>query len=161
MAAQVTRDVLKKVSLFRGLSEEELDQIAKLCSFRGYEGGALCQFEGQMADQIHFIHKGKVGVEFHIPNIAYGCKDIVLDTLGIGDIFGWSALLKGTPWATLRTIEPTEVIHISAPDLLGLCNSNNHIGYVVMKNLATIITSRLRRNRVATLNAIVAIRGGW
>ena len=161
MVKHVTNEILKKISLFRGLNEDELEEIAKFCSVRAYEVGELCQSEGQMADQVHFIHKGKLGVEFHIPNIAYGCKDIVLDTLGSGDIFGWSALLKGTPWSTLRAIEPTEAIYINATDLLNLCNSNNRIGYMVMKNLATIITSRLRRNRMATLNAIVAIKGGW
>lgn len=159
--AKVTRETLKKIGLFRGLTEEELDEVAKFCAVRNFETGELCQFEGQMADQVHFIHKGRLGVEFHIPNIAYGCKDIVLDTLGIGDIFGWSALLKGTPWSTLRAIETTEAIYITAVDLLKLCSDNNHIGYLVMKNLATIITSRLRRNRMATLNAIVAIKGGW
>ena len=161
MVKHVTNEILKKISLFRGLNEDELEEIAKLCSVRAYEVGELCQSEGQMADQVRFIHKGKLGVEFHIPNIAYGCKDIVLDTLGIGDIFGWSALLKGTPWSSLRAIEPTEAIYINATDLLNLCNSNSRIGYMVMKNLATIITSRLRRNRMATLNAIVAIKGGW
>lgn len=160
MAVPVS-ELLKKVSLFRGLTDDEIDQVAKLCATRSFQAGELCQFESQMADQVHFIYKGKVGVEFHIPHICYGCKDIILDTLSIGDIFGWSALLKGTPWSTLRTVEPTEVIYLNATDLLNLCETNNHIGYVVMKNLATIITSRLRRNRMATLNAIVAIRGGW
>ena len=159
--AEVSKEALKKTSLFRGLSDEELAQIAKLCGVRTYAGEELCQAEGQPADQVHFIAKGRIGVEFHIPNIAYGSKKIILDTLGPGDIFGWSALLKGTPWSTLRTVEPTEAVYISANDLLNLCESNYHTGYVVMKNLALVITSRLRRNRMATLNAIVAIKGGW
>lgn len=161
MATRVTIEILKKIGLFRGLTDDELDELAKMCAIRTYEAGELCQFEGQMADQVHFIHKGRLGVEFHIPNIAYGCKDVVLDTLGIGDIFGWSALLKGTPWSTLRAIDNTEAIYIGATELLSLCDKNNHIGFNVMKNLATIITTRLRRNRMATLNAIVAIKGGW
>lgn len=158
---EVSREALKKNSLFRGLNEEELAQVAKLCAVRTYAVDELCQSEGQPADQVNFITKGRIGVEFHIPNIAYGSKKIILDTLGPGDIFGWSALIKGTPWSTLKAVEPTEVVYVGATELLNLCENNYRIGYLVMKNLSMVITSRLRRNRMATLNAIVAIKGGW
>jgi CRP-like cAMP-binding protein len=115
--------------------------------------------EGQVPHEVNFITRGKLGVEFRIPNIAYGPKEIILDTLGIGDVFGWSGLLKENPWSTLKAIEPTDVIYVSVDDLLKLFNDNNHIGLIVIKNLAGIITSGLRRTRQATLNAIVAIKG--
>ncbi len=86
MAKHVTRESLKKLSLFRGLTEDELDDVAKLCLIRTYEVGELCQFEGQMADQVHFISRGRLGVEFHIPNIAYGCNPPQAD---------WTLLVSG------------------------------------------------------------------
>jgi|MudIll2142460700_1097286.scaffolds.fasta_scaffold808779_1 CRP-like cAMP-binding protein len=159
MFEQVTLDELKKSSFLRGLSDEELEQVARLCSKRAYAIGELCQTEGQSANRVHLILEGRVGTVLHIPNITYCSSEIILDTLHTGDIFGWSALIKGTPWSTLRVIEPTEVVYINADDLTRLCETNTRIGYFVMKNLASLVASRLRRNRMSTLNAIVAIKG--
>jgi CRP-like cAMP-binding protein len=55
-------------------------------------------------------------------------------------------------------LETTTVWSISAQDLLDLCERDNHLGYILMKNLSALVSSRLRRNRMATLNAIAAIR---
>lgn len=159
MATQTIPDILKKFSFFKGLDDEEIEKVASISGRRSYAVGELCQTEGQLANRIHIIIEGRVGTVIHIPNITYVSSEIILDTLHNGDVFGWSSLIKGTPWSTLRVIEPTEIIHIGSDDLLNLCENNHHIGYIVMKNLASLVASRLRRNRMSTLNAIVAIKG--
>jgi CRP/FNR family cyclic AMP-dependent transcriptional regulator len=159
MAIQINNDQLKKIGLLRGLDESELSMISSLCEPKSFAPGDICQVEGQSSTRINFIVKGKVGAVVRIPNISYSNSEIVLDTLGVGDVFGWSALIKGTTWSNLKALEPTEVLHVSANEMIKLCENNNHLGYVLMKNLAGLVASRLRRNRMATLNAIVAIKG--
>lgn len=154
-------EALKTVYFFRGLNEEELGKISDLCKKDLVAPGELCQKEGLPTSRINFIVKGKVGVEFHLPNIAFGNKDIILYTLNEGDVFGWSSLINVTPWSSLRALEPTEVLYIESEDLLSLCENDSHIGYVLMKNLALLISSRFRRTRMATLNTMVAIKGEW
>lgn len=161
MLVSTSIEALKTIHFLRGLDDEELGKIADLCREGSFAAGELCQKEGEPAGRINFICKGRLGVEFHMPSIAYGSKDIVLYTLCDGDVFGWSALVQGTPWSTLRALEPTEVLYVRAEDLVNLCESDSHIGYILMKNLASLIASRLRRNRMATLNALVAIKGEW
>ena len=85
----------------------------------------------------------------------------MIDTLSPGELFGWPALIKGTPWSTLKVIDQTEVFYIDADDLISLCESDYHLGYILMKNLAALISSRLRRNRMSILNCIVAMKGVW
>ncbi len=160
MVTQTVSEVLKHYSFFRGLDDEELEQVADISRRRSLTVGELCQTEGQAADHISVIAEGRVGTVVRIPNITYNNAEIILDTLRPGDLFGWSALIKGTPWSTLRVLEPTEVIQIEAEVLLDLCERYPHIGFVVMKNLSSLIASRLRRNRISTLNTIVAIKGG-
>jgi CRP-like cAMP-binding protein len=159
MAVQTNNEILKKINFFRGLDDSELNMVSTLCKEKTYAAGEICQTEGQSANRVHFILKGKVGAVIHIPNISYSNSEIILDTLGMGDVFGWSALIKGSPWSTLKVLEPTEVVFISSEELISLCENNNHLGYILMKNLAVLISSRLRRNRMSTLNAIVAIKG--
>ena len=95
----------------------------------------------------------------HIPNITYCSSELIMDTFREGEIFGWSGLLHGVPWSTLRTLEPTEVFSINVDDLVNLCDQNHHIGYILMRNLAFLIASRFRRNRMSILNAVVAMKG--
>lgn len=141
------------------MDEGELAQIALICGEQTYGIGELCQKEGQPSSRVNFILEGRAGTVIRIPNVTYCSSEIILDTLHDGDMFGWSALIKGTPWSTLRVLEPTRILYIEAEDLVNLCEKNNHLGYILMKNLASLIASRLRRNRMSTLNAIIAIKG--
>jgi CRP-like cAMP-binding protein len=149
---------LGNIHFLRGLSDEEMCKISALCKEATLEVGELCQKEGEPVKRVNFVIKGKIGVEFHIPGIAQDTKDIILYTLDEGGVFGWSALIEGIPWSTMRVLEPTTVWWVDAEALLNLCDTDTHIGYILMKNLSSLIASRLRRNRMATLNAIAAIR---
>ena len=150
---------IRRVKFFQGLTETEIVQVAEISRERTYAVGELCQTEGKSSDQVHIILKGRVGTVVRIPNITYMNNEIVLDVLHDGDVFGWSALIQSIPWSTLRALDPTMVLYINANDLLNLCESNNHIGFIIMKHLSSLIASRLRRNRMSILNTIVAIRG--
>lgn len=161
MVTRTNNELLKTMHFLRGLNDEELTKIGDLCKERSFEAGELCQHEGEPVSTVNFIVKGKAGVEFHIPSIASGSKDIILYTVSAGEIFGWSALIQGTPWSTMRTLDHMDVLYVQANDLMALCENNCHIGYILMKNLSSLISSRLRRNRIATLNALVAIKGEW
>jgi CRP/FNR family cyclic AMP-dependent transcriptional regulator len=152
---------LRKIRFFHGLDDAELNKLAKLGQNRSFAVGEICQSEGQNSNRIHFILSGRVGAVLHIPNYSYSRSEIMVDTLGPGELFGWSALIKGTPWSTLKVIDQTEVFYIDADELLSLCETNYHLGYILMKNLASLISSRLRRNRMSMLNAIVAMKGEW
>ena len=159
MAVQISTELLKKSTFLRGLNDEDLAQIATICGEQSYGIGELCQKEGQPSSRVNLIIEGRVGTVVRIPNVTYCSSEIILDTLHEGDMFGWSSLIKGTPWSTLRVLEPTRILYLEAEDLVNLCEKNYRIGYILMKNLATLIASRLRRNRMSTLNTIVAIKG--
>ncbi len=154
-------DAIRKIAFFHDLDETEIAKIADLCHERLYQIGEQCQTEGQSTNNVNVILKGRVGTVVRIPNITYLNSEIILDILREGDLFGWSSLIQSTPWSTLRALDPTEVLSINSSELMNLCENNPHIGYVIMKHLSSLIASRLRRNRMSILNAIVAIRGDW
>ena len=156
MVAKCSIEVLKKVNLFSGLTDKELEEVAKLCHEHSLKAGELCVAEGEKTDYVHFVKKGKVAVEFHVTHLPRGGK-VIVDTLGEGEVFAWSALVAGTLTASVMAVEPTEVLYIDAADLLALCEKDNHVGYVIMKNLTSVISSRLTNSRLQLLNAIAAI----
>ena len=50
--------------------------------------------------------------------------------------------------SSARCAERTEEIYIKGSDLIGLFEQDPHIGYVVMRNLSTTISSRLTETRL-------------
>ncbi len=158
MVTMTKNEQLKSICFLQGLSDSEIDKLAPLCTEETLAAGSLCQNAGLPVTRVNFIVKGKVGVEFHVPGLISNGNDLILYTLGEGGVFGWTALIKDTPWSTMRVLEPTTVWRIDAQALLDLCENDNHIGYILMKNLSALVATRLRRNRTATLNAIAAIR---
>ena len=161
MSEQISARSLKKVSLFTGLTEGELAEIAKLCREKLYQAGECCLTIGEKTEAVHIVQKGRVGVETQIPDAPTGRKDVILAALGPGEDFSWSALLGKIPTASVRAIELSNVLSIDADTLIALCENKNRIGYVVMKNLASIISSRLKRHRLALLSAVSGIGDGW
>jgi len=62
-----------------------------------------------------------------------------------GQIFGWSALVQ--PYirmATARCTAPTKAVRMSRDSLERIIESHPHEGLTILKNLARIITYRLR-----------------
>jgi signal transduction histidine kinase len=137
---------LRKIDLFKGLTDEELLEIGRLCSQHHYGAGEICISENDKVNNVHFVKEGEVAVEIHIPQSPAENK-VVIDILKDGEVFAWSALVTSTLTASVRTLEPTEVLEVNAAALLDLCERIPHIGFVVMKNLTFVINSRLTRSR--------------
>ena len=161
MATQVAVGALKKTDLLQGLTDKELAEIAKFTKENNHQAGETIVTLGGEADAVYIVKKGRVGVESKIPDVPHGRKEIIVATLKDGETFSWSALMKRKVTATIRTMEPTKSIEIDASALLGLCEKNPRIGYVIMKNLAQVISSRLTRHRLALLSAVTGVGEGW
>jgi len=159
MLALNKAEAIKTIHFLQGLTDPELDRIAALCKEQSLGTGELYQGEGKSDNQVHLILEGKIAVVVHIPNVTNLKNEIILDVLRDGDAFGWSYLLNTAPTSTLLVLDTTKTLNLNAQDLLGLCETEYHIGFILMRNLSTLIANKLRRNRMSMLNAIVAIRG--
>jgi CRP-like cAMP-binding protein len=141
----VSVEVLNKVDLFKGLNNEELEKIARICQEHTFAEGQRCFSEGSKAVDLYILQKGKVAIELEIRYSGRRVK-AAITTLGPGRLFGWSALVEPhVLTASASCEEKAEVIAIKGADLLDLFQKDSHIGYVVMKNLAAVIGLRLTR----------------
>jgi len=154
--AGLSIEVLKNINLFNGLTHKELLEVGKLCRESACKAGEVCLTEGGRVDTIRFVKKGKVSIEFQAPRL-FQRSEVVVDTLSDGEIFAWSALVTSTLTASVKAIEPTEVIEINAVELSALCEKKTRIGYIIMKNLTQVINSRLTKSRKQLLSAIESI----
>ena len=99
-------------------------------------------------------------VEVLIPGVAVpdfpGTPEMTaVVRLGRGQIFGEMALVdRGARSATVRCVQDDTTLFIIGRDALAqLCESDYHIGYVVMQNLARDLSFKLRLRNLLTRNA--------
>ncbi len=141
---QVSIKDLRGVDIFTGLSEHALEEIARNCSQRTYKTGERCAVQGELADELGIVNDGKVAIEMRIEVAPY-TQTVSLYTLTRGNMFGWSALVEPhTFTASARCIGEVRAIYIKATNLQRLFKEMPSVEHVMMKNLATIMSLRLR-----------------
>jgi len=70
--------------------------------------------------------------------------EITVHTVEAGEVFGWSALVKPYIYTSSAACAgKVDEICIKGSDLLELFERDPFIGYIVMKNLSTLVSSRL------------------
>lgn len=131
--------ILKKISIFSGLNDEELEAILKLTSSKKYsENNEIIIKEGESADSFYMISKGKVKVTREDEN----GKVVVVSILGVGDFFGETSLIDNSfRSANVVSMINTEVLTLSGKDFLNLVKKNSRISF----NLIKVLCARIRK----------------
>lgn len=144
----VSADDLIACELFVGLTTGELEQIAAIAYKQSYEPGELICVEEDRADRLFILDQGRVQVNIHLRSPLEPGGEVTIEEVEPGCVFGWSALVKQRRFtASARALESATVTIVGADDLNDLFDRNAHIGFVVMKQLAEVIASRLRHTR--------------
>jgi CRP/FNR family cyclic AMP-dependent transcriptional regulator len=152
----VSVDSLCSCELFAGLDAEELAQIAAIAGQETYQAGDLICAEREVADRLFILCEGRVEVRVRLHSSFESGGEMTIEEVEPGWVFGWSSLVKQQRFtASARALTPATVFAIKADDLNALFDRNAHAGFVIMKQLAEVIASRLRRTRM------VCARDAW
>jgi CRP-like cAMP-binding protein len=139
------RDVLIKTTLFKGLSDAELEQVLPLCREQSHSAGFSVLAEGTAAKDLFIVAEGRVMVEMNLSAYSGMIQDAMIETIPAGEPFGWSAVVGSRVYTmTARCLEATKVIAIDGEKLLLLFNDNPSIGFKVMEGLVEVINARLK-----------------
>ena len=141
-------ELLRKVELFNGLSRSELGNVASICQERRLERGDLITSQGGPGDELFIVTQGFI--EIILEESKNEPRKIVVN-LGEGQIIGEMSLVdQGPRSATARAaIDPTIVQVIRRADFESLCEQNGHIGYIVMRNIASDLSFKLRHRNLS------------
>jgi CRP-like cAMP-binding protein len=100
--------------------------------------------EGQEADRLYLIHKGRVSLETFVPRMGA----TTVQTLGAGGALGWSWLYAPHRWQfSARALEPVEAIAFSAVSLREKIEENHDFGYDLLLRIGRVILERLQNTR--------------
>jgi CRP-like cAMP-binding protein len=144
----VSTDLLKQVSIFSGLSDEQLTRIANLCREVTHSKGDMIVREKESSNDLYIIREGTVEVALGTPSMP-GPMPII--HLGKGQIFGEVALVdRGLRSASVNAAsDGTKLYAISRDEFVQLCDEDTHIGYIVMGNIAADLSFKLRHYNLA------------
>src|SRR4030067_1092471 len=144
-------NILHKIDLFNGLSEDELHHVASICGERRLARGEIITTQGLQGDELFIVTEGLV--EVLITGSKKDSHKIIVN-LGEGQLIGEISLVdKGPRSPTVRAIiDPTVVQVIRRDQFEALCEQNTHIGFIVMRNIATDLSFKLRHRNLSEGN---------
>ena len=148
----VSIESLRGCELFGELNDAELGEVVALCREESYPAGVTIFTEAEAAEDLYILQEGTVVLQIQLRSMAQISGDVTIEEVEPGRIFGWSALVKQRRLtATARCLEDVRVVAVKGQALNQLFERNAHVGFVVMKQLADVISSRLRlvRQRLA------------
>jgi CRP/FNR family cyclic AMP-dependent transcriptional regulator len=132
-----------------GLDRRYVRQLLGLASAKKFEPFEVIFHEGNPANTLYLIVKGKVEIETPL----LGCAAVPIQALGPGEVLGWSWLLPPYEYHySARAVEPTEAIALDGRALRGRCEEDHDLGYELMKRFALVIVQRLAATRARFLS---------
>ncbi|BCU82750.1 anaerobic regulatory protein [Polycladomyces abyssicola] len=156
-------EILKRVPLFSGLTNDELEKISHITVLRHYRKHSTIFVEGQPFRTVYFIQSGIVKVT----RVEKNGNEQVMGLLHKGDMFPHVGFFGDSPYpGTAVTVTDCQLLAISMDDFDRLLDSNPLIAKSVMKmmdqrllylqrRLQEVISGDVHRKVVITLLRLV------
>jgi CRP-like cAMP-binding protein len=142
--------ILAAHPFFQRLAPEHLKLLVGCATNVRFDAGAFLFRTGEDANQFFLIREGAVALEAAAP----GRVPVVVQTLGAGEILGWSWLIPPYHWTfDARALEPTRAIALDGRCLREKCEADHDLGYELLKRISHILWERLEAERVQLLDA--------
>jgi CRP-like cAMP-binding protein len=106
--------------------------------------------DGGSATRFWLVQSGYVALDLHVP----GEGQVRIDTIGMGELLGWSWLFPPYRWAFgAVAASQVEAFEFDARAVRVRCAADPAFGYEVTRRLAEVVTQRLRSTRVRLITA--------
>ncbi|MCZ6636538.1 MAG: Crp/Fnr family transcriptional regulator [bacterium] len=131
-------ELLKRVPLFEGLSEEELQAISGVAVLRVFPKDRVVIMAEEEGDSLFVIHSGQVKVSI----VSEDGREVILSILSKGNFFGEMSLLDGFPRsANVTTMAETELLMVRRADFLHFIQNSPQTAI----KLLAVLAQRLRK----------------
>jgi CRP-like cAMP-binding protein len=151
-----TPELLADFRLLASLSPEHLEAVAATARSTTIEEGKWIIVEGHEADRCWLIRSGLVGLETRMPT----GKARTVQTLGDGDVLGWSWLVPPHKWR-FDAVALTQVsaVELDAAQLRELADRDSSFGYAIALRLVEALGDRLHGTRARLIDLYGSPRG--
>lgn len=133
----------------QGLNTPHLDLIVGCAKNVRFDTGEFIFKEGQEANEFFLIRHGKVSLEIYAAEKGH----IAVQTVGEGDVLGWSWLIPPYNWQfDARATEMTRAIALDGLCLRNKCEKDHDLGYELLKRFSYVVSQRLESTRLQLLD---------
>jgi CRP/FNR family transcriptional regulator, cyclic AMP receptor protein len=152
--AESIENLIRQHPFLKDLSPHQYRLLADSAMQIHFRPGEVIFQQGDPANRFYLIQRGKVAVEAWLRDRG----TITIQTLGAGDVLGWSWLFPPYYWQFgSRALEATDAIFIYGTPLREECESDHELGYELMKRVSAVMLERLQ----ATRRQLVGVPQAW
>ena len=145
----MTADALAGFDLFDPLSEAQRAAVAQTAEEVSYPAGTRLFSEGDEAVGCWLIRSGQIALDTYVPSRG----PVVVQTLGRGDVLGWSWLVPPHYWHfTATATEPVTALRLDTTRLHELADRDPALGYPLALGLFEVLLDRLQNTRARLLD---------
>ena len=142
ISSRMKHDALLASPFFQHMSAEELDEIIGFATERRISKGTTIFTKGDPGTSMMAVMAGRVRVS----SISADGREVTLNVIGAGDIFGEIALLDGKPRsADAVTLDDTVLMVVERKQFLPFLLKNE----TLMERMLIVLCDRLRRTSMA------------
>lgn len=147
----VTKAEIKKNHIMEYLTDEMLEKIVPVLELVKVKSGDVIFKRGDAAEDLYILKSGKVLLEQKLSDQII----VTISSIDPGETFGWAVLLDdGFHSVTAICNEIAEVYVCSRDELLSIMDNDHSIGYLIMKQVATVLKNRLDQRTVQFLSSM-------
>ena len=149
---QEGRELLKRSQVFAGLDEDQLDRVHALAEAASFAEDEVIVEEDKQGVECYFVVSGRVDIIVRSP---FGNASQKIAQIKRGEMFGELSLVDGfLRSATAKASDPVSALRFSNAKLEELMDNDPRIGFTIMRNLANVLSSRIRNTNMKLRNAL-------
>ncbi|MCS7011874.1 MAG: cyclic nucleotide-binding domain-containing protein [Anaerolineales bacterium] len=137
------------LAFFNGLSAADLEVLGPYFWSKRYVAGTVIFEQGERADIVYLMVSGGVTIRYK----PLDGPPMIVTHIQPGGIFGWSAAIGNQNYTSGAVCSmDSEVLCIRGADLRYLCETNPHLGNLLLERLSSVVAERkLKRQQEVSL----------
>ena len=142
---EVNAAALAAHPFLHGMSADQLAMLAEAARDVSFPARYRLFEDGGNATKFWLIQSGHVSLDLHVP----GEGPVVIETIGMGELLGWSWLFPPYKWA-FGAVAATavEAFEFDAPSVRELCAADPALGYELNQRITRVLAKRLQATRI-------------
>ncbi|MCD0485955.1 cyclic nucleotide-binding domain-containing protein [Streptacidiphilus sp. ASG 303] len=139
------------------LTAGQRERLAALAREAAFPAGARIFEEGEPADRFWVVLEGRAALDVSVP----GGPRPVVETLGPGDLLGWSWFFPPYVWHLGAVADgPLRVREFDAAAVRVVCDEDPVLGYALARAVGGVVAHRLKATRMRLLDLYGPRPGG-
>jgi CRP/FNR family transcriptional regulator, cyclic AMP receptor protein len=146
---EVTAGALSAHPFLHGMSDDQLGLLAEVASDVTFPARHRLFEDGGNANRFWLIQSGHVHLDLQVP----GEGPVVIETIGMGELLGWSWLFPPFRWAFgAVAVTAVEAFEFDAPAVREACAADPGLGYELNQRVTRVLAKRLQATRIRLIS---------